>query len=65
MDGSSFVALFLAGKDDTATSALPHAPKRVRPRKPQLSKWEVRRGRLASMLHRLAWAIEPNTRGTY
>lgn len=65
MDGSSFVALFLAGKDDTATSALPHAPKRVNARKPRLSKWEVRRGRLASMLHRLAWAIEPDTRGTY
>ncbi|TLM82660.1 hypothetical protein FDW83_11945 [Pseudarthrobacter sp. NamE2] len=63
MDGSSFVALFLAGKDDTATSALPHAPKQVRARKPQLSRWDLRRGRLASMLHRLAWAIEPDARG--
>ncbi|KSU76684.1 hypothetical protein GA0061083_2067 [Pseudarthrobacter enclensis] len=64
MDGSSLVALFLARNDDTATSALPHAPRKVRARKPGLSCGESLRGRLASALHRLAWAIEP-TKGTY
>ena len=59
MDGSSLVALFLARNDDTATSALPHAPKRARVRKPGLTRREALRGRLASALHRLAWAIEP------
>lgn len=65
MDGSSFVALFLAGSDNTATSALPHAPKRTWARKPALSRWSIRRGRLASALHRLAWAIEPDSHGIY
>ena len=63
MDGSSVIALFLARNDDTASSALPHAPKRNRARKPGLSRWSVFRGQLASALHRLAWAIEPDTHG--
>jgi hypothetical protein len=65
MDGSSLVALFLARSDDTATSALPRAPKRVRVKKPSLSPWSILRGRTASVLHRLAWAIEPDTEGTF
>ncbi|MGO4237229.1 hypothetical protein [Pseudarthrobacter sp. YAF2] len=65
MDSSSLVALFLARSDDTATSALPRAPRRVRVRKPGLSGWSVLRGRLASALHRLAWAIEPDTTGAF
>lgn len=65
MDGSSLVALFLARCDDTATSALPRAPRRVRAAKPGLSRREAFRGRLASALHRLAWAIEPESTGTY
>lgn len=64
MDGSSLVALFLARSDDTATSALPRAPKRVRVKKPGLSPWSILRGRTASVLHRLAWAIEPDTEGS-
>ncbi|CCQ44420.1 hypothetical protein ARTSIC4J27_346 [Pseudarthrobacter siccitolerans] len=63
MDGSSVIALFLARNDDTATSALPQAPKRIRARKPGLSRWSVLRGRRASALHRLAWAIERDKRG--
>jgi hypothetical protein len=65
MDGSSLVALFLARSDDTATSALPRAPRKVRAKKPGLSRREAFRGRLASALHRLAWAIEPDATGTY
>ena len=64
MDSSGFIALFLAGTDDSATSALPNAP-RVHPvAKTELSRWSVMRGRMASMLHRLAWAIEPDSRLT-
>lgn len=65
MDGSSLVALFLARSDDTATSALPRAPKRLRVKKPGLSPWSILRGRTASVLHRLAWAIEPDTEGSF
>ena len=64
MDSSGFMALFLAGTDDTATSALPNAPRVHRKITPQLSRWSALRGRMASMLHRLAWAIEPDTRLT-
>jgi hypothetical protein len=65
MDGSSVVALFLARNDDTATSALPRAPRRVRAQKSGLSRRAALRGRMASALHRLAWAIEPDASGTY
>ncbi|ELT45648.1 hypothetical protein ACJJV6_05240 [Arthrobacter nitrophenolicus] len=61
MDSSGFIALFLAGKDGTAQSALPHAPRQRRTPKPELSRWEATRGHAASALHRLAWAIEPDT----
>lgn len=65
MDGSSLVALFLARSDDTATSALPRAPKRVREKKSGLPRWSILRGRTASVLHRLAWAIEPDAEGSF
>ena len=61
MDSSGFMALFLAGTDDTATSALPNAPRVHRKTKLELSRWSAMRGRIASLLHRLAWAIEPDT----
>lgn len=62
MDSSGFIALFLAGQDDNAKSALPHAPRQRRTPKPELSRGEAMRGSVASALHRLAWAIEPDTR---
>lgn len=65
MDSSGFIALFLAGSDSTATSALPNAPRQRRAPEPELSRWSVTRGRVASLLHRLAWAIEPDTRRIY
>lgn len=65
MDSSGFIALFLAGTDDTATSALPNAPRVHRATKPEFSRWSVMRGRVANVLHSLAWAIEPDTRRSH
>ncbi|MFC7846853.1 hypothetical protein ACFUTU_00090 [Arthrobacter sp. NPDC057388] len=51
------MALFLSRSDSLATSALPGAPTVVEA--PRSAAWSTFRGRTASFLHRLAWAVEP------
>jgi hypothetical protein len=59
MESTGMMALFLAGSDSLATSALPQAPTVTEERAPRSAAWSTFRGRTASALHRLAWAVEP------
>lgn len=61
MNSSSVVALCIARADHTARSALPNAPMVFEETKGRSPSWSVRRGRLATLLHRLAWALESHT----
>jgi hypothetical protein len=58
MESTSIMALLLAGSSETATSALPHAP-RLAEDAHRSDAWAALRGRTANILHRLAWAVEP------
>ncbi|MBT8159792.1 MULTISPECIES: hypothetical protein [Arthrobacter] len=64
MESTNIMALLLVGQGDTARSALPHAPRVVEERAPRSAAWAAFKGKLASLLHRLAWAIEPDVRDT-
>lgn len=61
MTGSHPLALFLAGLDKTALSALPDAPVVNEPEK-RSGILLAFRGRLATALHRAAWIVEPKER---
>jgi hypothetical protein len=61
MNSSSVVALYIARADDTARSALPNAPMVPEESAARSASWSVRRGELATLLHRLAWALESHT----
>jgi hypothetical protein len=58
MHSAGMMALFLTRSDSLATSALPGAPTIVEDAKSRPA-WNTFRGRTASFLHRLAWAVEP------
>ncbi|MDQ0616399.1 hypothetical protein [Arthrobacter globiformis] len=64
MDSTGMMALFLAGSDSLATSALPQAPTVAENSTPRSAAWNTFRGRTASVLHRLAWAVEPKAPGS-
>jgi len=59
MQSAGMMALFLSRSDSLATSALPGAPTVVEEAAPRSEAWNKFRGRTASFLHRLAWAVEP------
>jgi hypothetical protein len=59
MQSAGMMALFLSRSDSLATSALPGAPTVIEKTKPRPAAWNTFRGRMASVLHRLAWAVEP------
>ena len=64
MESTGMMALFLAGSDNLSTSALPQAPTVVEESAPRSGAWHTFRGRTASALHRLAWAVEPKVPGS-
>ena len=63
MQSAGMMALFLSRSDSLATSALPGAPTVLEQAAPQSAAWNTFRGRIASFLHRLAWAVEPKVPG--
>jgi hypothetical protein len=64
MQSAGMMALFLSRSDSLATSALPGAPTVSEGPKPRSAAWNALRGRAASVLHRVAWAVEPKVPGT-
>jgi hypothetical protein len=64
MQSAGMMALFLSRSDSLATSALPGAPMVTEERAPRSAAWNTFRGRTASALHRLAWAVEPKVPGS-
>jgi hypothetical protein len=63
MQSAGIMALFLSRSDSLATSALPGAPTVAEEAKSRPAAWNTFRGRTASFLHRLAWAVEPKVPG--
>jgi hypothetical protein len=63
MQSAGMMALFLSRSDSLATSALPGAPTITEEQAPRSAAWSTFRGRTASALHRLAWAVEPKVPG--
>ena len=64
MQSAGMMALFLSRSDSLATSALPGAPTVIEKAKARSAAWITFRGRMASLLHRLAWAVEPKVTGS-
>jgi hypothetical protein len=59
VNGPGVIALLLASKNQTATSALPNAPVMNDVPGAATNRWDTTRGQLSNLLHRLAWRIEP------
>ncbi|MFC4396889.1 hypothetical protein [Arthrobacter sedimenti] len=60
MESASLMALLFAGAFRAGESAQPHAPHFSAQPGRKRSAWLAFRSRTATLLHRLAWALEPD-----
>ncbi|MHC6592086.1 hypothetical protein [Arthrobacter sp. C152] len=62
MESASLIALLLVKGNGSARSAEPNAPQIIAKRGRRAAAWAAVRSRTATLLHRLAWAVEPDPR---
>ena len=62
MESASLIAFLLVKRNGIARSAEPNAPQITAKRGRAAAAWTALRSRTATLLHRLAWAVEPDAR---